>query len=179
LWTNIRTYRNNDDADKTLRKPTDNSPRESGVDVDKTIAIGKNKSTTDASTDAVQGGQMEVYELNGVKYNFKKIISESTGEGQIYLVERKGNVFVLKLYYPQFKPKEELFKILKSFDFPGIIKLHDYGVWTSPMGSTRSFELMEFLEGGTLDEVFFVRDAQKLRDIAVQQLRLWIFVTTI
>lgn len=155
------------DTEKTLRKDSQDTVRETaGTDTDKTIAVGKKPD--DVSGVTAKEGTSEVYELNGKKYNFKKIISESTGEGQIYLLERDGNVYVLKLYYPQFNPKAELLEILKSFDFPGIIKLFEYGVWTSAQGSKRSFELMEFLEGGTLDEVFFVKDAAKLKDLALQ-----------
>ena len=155
-----------DDTEKTLRKPSDAPVRETGgTEMDKTIAI--NRSNTAQEVPGMDDS-VDKYILNGKTYNHKRIISESTGEGEIHLVEHKNDIFVLKLYFPQFKPKEELFKLLKSFNFPGVMKLYDYGVWTSPRGSKRSFEIMEYLEGGTLDEVFFVRNAAKLREIALQ-----------
>jgi serine/threonine protein kinase len=183
------------DVEKTLRQPeeqTDKTLRSPAPDLDKTLRqtsgdgnktmrmslsdkkddLDKTKAINQQHSDGGvvnPKGEQSTYELNGKTYAFKKIISEHTGEAQIYLVEREGNAYILKLYYPQFKPRMALFEKLKSFDFPGMIKLYEYGEWTSPKtGSKRTFELMEYLEGGELDKIKFAGNADKLREIAIQ-----------
>lgn len=82
------------DTDKTLRKPTEPT-KDAGDTMDKTKAITKDQvPVVDNSNSAP-----EEFVLNGDSYKLKKIISESTGEAQIYLVENAGNDFILKLYY--------------------------------------------------------------------------------
>ena len=152
------------DTDKTLRKPTEPT-KDAGDTMDKTKAITKDQvPVVDNSNSAP-----EEFVLNGDSYKLKKIISESTGEAQIYLVENAGNDFILKLYYPQFKPKKELFEKLLSFNYPGIVKLFQFGEWqASPESNPRTFELMEYLQGGELDRVHFEKNEEKIREIAIQ-----------
>ncbi len=138
------------------------------IDLGKTKVLGKDKPS--GTTDDINLlTETDVYRLNDHVYSFKGLISENSGEAQIFLVERDGVNYVLKLYYPQFKPRMELLDKLRSFDFPGVVKLYDFGEWTNPKtGGKRTFELMEFLEGGELDKIKLDRDEARFRDIALQ-----------
>ncbi len=144
------------DADKTHRKPSENGDKtvRKSSDGDKTKAISKNQSQINKPK-AVP----EVFILNGESLKLIKIISENSSEAQIYLVEKDGKEYVLKLYYPQFKPKKELLSNIKLFDFQGIVKLFDFGEYGTSFESTpRFFELMEYLQGGQLGTISYAKD---------------------
>lgn len=107
---------------------------------------------------------IEKFLLNNGEYENIKILSTESGEASIYLVEKDSERSVLKLYYRDIKPKILLLDKIKSLDTNSIIKVHDFGK-TQIGGEIRYYELMEFAEGGTLDNSLPIRDAKKIKTI--------------
>jgi len=109
---------------------------------------------------------VDIFSLEGEEYRSIEILSNNSGEAQIYLVEKEGKKYVLKLYYPNFKPKENLLRVLWNMQFEFIVKLYAYGKMFIN-GSHRSYELMEYLEGGTLNEYVLDKNERQFKKIAL------------
>lgn len=111
-----------------------------------------------------------IYQLSGQLYQFVKVISTDTGEADLLLVENKGIQYVLKLYYPGIQTDKKLLELLKALGHTDIItELYDYGTWQDiANGHQRDYELMEFLEGGSLAEYSLEKNEEKLREFAIQ-----------
>lgn len=106
-----------------------------------------------------------VYAINGEIYRVVKSLASNSGEADVFLVESGDERYVLKIYFSNSKPKEELINIVSNMHFELIVKVVDYGVM-SINGHDHFFELMEYLEGGNLldfklnkNEVIFKRIA--------------------
>ncbi len=110
--------------------------------------------------------KVDSFDLHGKIYNVVKVLSETSGEAQVYLVHYKSQLYVLKLYYPNFSPKQELLKILAELETPYLVRLYDYGFLTQGT-SSRCYELMEYLEGGSLEDYPIENDEEKLKGIAM------------
>ena len=82
-------------------------------------------------------------DLNG--YSVLSVISENTGEATLFLVEREGRKYVLKLYHKNKTPKEELVYLIRSIDSPNVIKVLDSGYYFE-----RYYEVLEYYENGDL-----------------------------
>ncbi|MDL2299869.1 protein kinase [Bacteroides sp. OttesenSCG-928-E20] len=104
------------------------------------------------------------FDINGKNYKVVKIISDTSGEAQIYLLEFEDLHYVLKLYYPNFSPKQELLKILANINSDKLVRIFDYGFITAE-GSSRCYELMEYLEGDSLDSYNVNKDENLFRKI--------------
>ena len=96
--------------------------------------------------------------INGVTYRYESVLSKSTGEAEIFLLRQDGQLVVFKLYYQSFKPKQEILAPLKQLRHADIINVIDYGYFYD-----RFFEIMEYAQGGTLQQYLPVRDVQRLR----------------
>ena len=105
--------------------------------------------------------------LKGKKYKNIQSLSEDTGEAQVFLVERDGEKFVLKIYYPNFDVNKKVLQTVYNFDFEMIVKVYDFGK-TYVDGKHRYYELMEYLQGGTMQEYRLNGDMDKFRRIALQ-----------
>jgi len=101
--------------------------------------------------------------INSVNYYYQGIISKSTGEAQIFLLSNNGKKCVLKLYYPNFKPKEDIVRQLKQINHDNIINVIDYGYYHG-----RFFEIMDFAEGGTLDKYLPIKDVPRVKKIVAE-----------
>ena len=108
-----------------------------------------------------------VFSLKGVDYEEVRCLSDNSGEAQVYLVEREGKQYVLKLYYPNFDINKKLLQLVRSFQFEMIVDLLDYGR-TYKEGKNRYYELMEYLKGGTLKDVRINGDFNRFRRLALQ-----------
>lgn len=124
------------------------------------------KRLEDVSKATFISAKVDSFDLNGKKYSVVKVLSETSGEAQIYLVEFEGVQYVLKLYYPNFSPKQELLKVLAKLDSPYLVQLYDYGFLTQG-ASSRCYELMEYLEGGSLEDYPLLKNEEKIRKIAL------------
>jgi len=109
----------------------------------------------------------DYFMLKGVKYKKKDVLSENSGEAQVYLVERDGEEYVLKIYYPSFNVNKKLLQTIYNFKFEMIVTLFDYGK-TYVDGKSRFYELMEYLRGGTMSDYKLNGDFNKFRRIALQ-----------
>lgn len=97
----------------------------------------------DAST-----SQADKITLAGITYTIDKVLSDTTGEGEIFKLSNGGNVYVLKLYYPGYAPDMEVEKVLKESAGTGVlVDIIEYGT-TEYRGESRFFELMPFYGGG-------------------------------
>ena len=105
--------------------------------------------------------------LKGRLYKAVKCLSDNSGEAQVFLVEGDEGRMVLKVYYPNFVIKKTLMRIVQNFDFEMVVKVTDFGK-TYVDGKNRDYELMEYLEGGTLAEYDLNGDFNQFRRIALQ-----------
>ena len=105
--------------------------------------------------------------LKGVKYRNVQTLSDNSGEAQVFLVERGGEEYVLKVYYPNFEVNKKILQTVLNFDFEMIVRVFDYGK-TYVDGKHRYYELMEYLRGGTMTDYRLNGDLDKFRRIALQ-----------
>ena len=105
--------------------------------------------------------------LKGCRYKNIRCLSDNSGEAQVYLVERDEQQYVLKVYYPSFVIKKNLLKIVRNMNMEMIMRLMDYGK-TYVEGKNRDYELMEYMQGGTLNESSADGDLDQFRRVALQ-----------
>jgi hypothetical protein len=108
-----------------------------------------------------------MFNLKGLDYEQVTCLSDNSGEAQVYLVQREGKEYVLKLYYPNFDINKKLLQLVRSFQFEMIVDLQDYGR-TYVDGKNRYYELMEYLKGGTLKDVRINGDFNRFRRLTLQ-----------
>ena len=158
------------DGDKTTVM---DGERTSVMNGDRTMAYGDNSMETTMRPDSDMGDATSVgpvnniFNLRGVEYEQESVLSENTGEAQVYLVKKDGKEFVLKLYYPNFDINKKLLQVVRAFDFEMIVNLIDYGK-TYVDGKNRQYELMEYLRGGTLKDVKLNGNFNRFRRLALQ-----------
>lgn len=105
--------------------------------------------------------------LKGKVYHPVKCLSDSSGEAQVYLVEGSEGLMVLKVYYPNYTINKQVMPLIKSFSLEMIVHVADYGK-TYVEGKNRDYELMEYLQGGTLLDYDLNGDFNQFRRIALQ-----------
>lgn len=105
--------------------------------------------------------------LKGIQYRKIQCLSDNSGEAQVFLVEKDGEEYVLKVYYPNFDVNRKILQTVLNFDFEMIVHVFDYGK-TYVDGKHRYYELMEYLRGGTMAEYKLNGDMDKFRRIALQ-----------
>lgn len=108
--------------------------------------------------------------LNGQDYTYDGVISKSSGEAEIFLLRRQGTPLIFKLYNPNVKPKVEILAALKSLSHKDIVNVVDYGYFHD-----RFFEIMEYAEGGTLEQYVPIKDLARLRAIIAETLNAFEF----
>jgi serine/threonine protein kinase/ankyrin repeat protein len=115
--------------------------------------------------DAVKTGEVftpgQVIEINNKACAIESIVSMSSGEAVIYKVKIDGWPFVLKHYKintPLGDNAKEVLKKIKYDPKERIVKLSDFG-----RRYDQDYEIMEFAEGGTLDQ--YLKDNGPIKDI--------------
>ncbi|MCR4918201.1 MAG: protein kinase [Prevotella sp.] len=110
-----------------------------------------------------------IFWLKGLRYNLQRIISQGSGEGDVFLVrgEDRQDDEILKVYYPSFDVNKDLQKAIHSMHCEFVIDLRDFGK-TYVDGKMRNYELMEYMQGGTLQEYELGGDMQAFRRITLQ-----------
>lgn len=111
--------------------------------------------------------QGECFILKGTQYNLVRTLSANSGEAQILLVNHNDQEYVLKVYYPNYDINKKLMQAIHSLHFELIVRLDDFGK-TYVDGKHRCYELMEYLQGGTLQEYNLNGDYNQFRRIALQ-----------
>lgn len=108
-----------------------------------------------------------VFVLKGKSYQKLNCLSDNSGEAQVFLVEREGKEYVLKVYYPNFSVDKKLLQTIRSLQFEMIVNLIDYGkTWVD--AKHRYYELMEYLRGGTMQDYQLQGDLNQFRRLALQ-----------
>lgn len=105
--------------------------------------------------------------LKGRVYRSIRCLSDNSGEAQVFLVEGDEGEMVLKVYYPKFTIQKTLMRIIQNFHLEMIVRITDFGK-TYVDGKSRDYELMEYLQGGTLGEYTLDGDFSQFRRIALQ-----------
>ena len=105
--------------------------------------------------------------LKGERYRNVQVLSDNSGEAQVFLVENDGKEYVLKVYYPNFDVNKKILQTVLNFNFEMIVKVFDYGK-TYVDGKHRYYELMEYLRGGTMADYKLNGDMDTFRRIALQ-----------
>ena len=113
------------------------------------------------------------YLIGGLNYKVIDILSEGTGEAQIFLVENKGEKYVLKLYYAGIEPppNHHILEIIRQTPHSGLlVDIIDHGQWNNPHVSDelRHYEIMTYCSGGSLDKINLKGNERKLCEIAKQ-----------
>lgn len=107
------------------------------------------------------------FTIQGKTYEKLECLSDNSGEAQVFLVAFEGQKMVLKIYYPNFKVKTQVSRIIYNADFEMIVRLYGFGkIYIE--GVRRDYELMEYLSGGTLMDYHLDGDENKFRHIALQ-----------
>ena len=152
------------DSDHTIRMPD-------GGDTERTLRRDNDGGGSGATAwQADAGGDSQVpavFRLKGREYEQVKLLSDNSGEAQVFLVSREGKEYVLKVYYPNFSISKNLLQTIRSFQFEMIVQLMEYGK-TYLDGKSRYYELMEYLRGGTLRDLSLNGDMKRFRRIALQ-----------
>ncbi|MDR1054668.1 MAG: protein kinase [Prevotellaceae bacterium] len=170
-----------DSSNESTRKAGSGSSNESTHKASSNIETGEDYLTTKKAKSIQEsllhaGDRSKIFdsfELKGITYNRVETISTNTGEGQIYLVETtiqgRNHQFVLKLYNrivddemrTEFEQTiTEILSRVTTIDNYNIVKVFDYGKCSVCDGKPileREYELMEYLRGGTLNDVFPVK----------------------
>jgi serine/threonine protein kinase/uncharacterized protein YgiM (DUF1202 family) len=92
---------------------------------------------------------------------------KSSGEADVYTIKIDGDTYIFKHYHPD-KPlsdtAREVLSRIKNSPHDRIIKIIDFGKYNN-----QDYEIMEFAEGGTLDEYLkqrsAINDEKKLKNI--------------
>ena len=151
-------------ADSTIRPAGIALPAEDKVITDKTMRPAEPMTTTVEEDFSADGGY---FILKGEKYRNQECLSDNSGEAQVFLVDKNGQDYVLKIYYPNFDVNKKLLQTIYNFNFEMVVDLMDYGK-TYVGGKHRSYELMEYLRGGNLGDYHLNGDMDKFRRIALQ-----------
>jgi serine/threonine protein kinase len=158
-----------DESLKTQRPTTDTSRTMRVADMPKTGTTGDatiRPSGSVASSKNAQGGDVE-FLLKGRTYHSVRCLSDNSGEAQVFLVNGDEGERVLKVYYPNFSIKKTLLRIIQNSNMEMIVRIDDYGK-TYVDGKNRDYELMEYLQGGTLNRYDLDGDFNQFRRIALQ-----------
>ena len=164
----------NPDVDKTVHvEPAGGDATVRPTSMDQAVPSGSMDMTMRTTTDhgqdvsATQDVAGDYFVLKGVRYKNKQCLSESSGEAQVYLVERDGEEYVLKIYYPTFNVNKKMLQAIYNFKFEMVVSLIDYGkVYVD--GKSRNYELMEYLRGGSMVDYHLNGDLNQFRRIALQ-----------
>lgn len=113
------------------------------------------------------------FELEGREYKNEGILSDSSGEAIIFTVNREGTKYALKLYYhdPEHRPNHAILEKISKLKGSGLlVNIVSHGEWENPaaLGEKLDYELMDFCEGGSMDNVVLNSDEKKLSEVAVR-----------
>lgn len=111
--------------------------------------------------------------LDGVKYRNEGILSDSSGEALVFTLTSAGRKYALKLYYydPDHRPNHKILEKIRQLGESGLlVKIISHGEWVNPASPSEKndYELMEFCEGGSLENVVLEGDEKALAEVAVR-----------
>lgn len=115
----------------------------------------------------VVSAESTTFSLNGYAYTCRERFTMESGEAQVYLVEREGQEYVLKVYYPNYHFSEATLQSVCAIHTEFVMRVYEYG-HTYVGGQERDYELMEYLRGGTLKDYNLSANFNIFRAIALQ-----------
>lgn len=113
-----------------------------------TLRMNKKGQVAATARSTARAAQRE-YVLRGVAYEYVSTICENSGEANVVRVQRGGQDYALKIYFPDIDINRETLRIVANIDCEFIIRIYDFG-YIYIEGKKRAYELMEYLQGGTL-----------------------------
>lgn len=161
-------------ADKTLKPQAVADKTLSSQVADKTLRPAGSDASIKREIKELEESSKDVeseYLLNGVTYKTVKVLSTSSGEARILLVENKGQQYVLKLYYYGQHPDHEILEMIHKVAGSGLlVDIIAHGYWTNPKRTDEQldFELMNYCSGGSLDKINLRGNEEKFREIAIR-----------
>ena len=161
-------------ADKTLKPQVVADKTLSSQVADKTLRPAGSDASIKREIKELEESSKDVeseYLLNGVTYKTVKVLSTSSGEARILLVENKGQQYVLKLYYYGQHPDHEILEMIHKVAGSGLlVDIIAHGYWTNPKRTDEQldFELMNYCSGGSLDKINLRGNEEKFREIAIR-----------
>lgn len=116
------------------------------------------------SSDATnsQAVNIRMFPFNGKEYQVIRMIA-SSGEAEVYEVSDNEGSKVLKYYFSNYKPKDEIIGKLRSIKRDDVIVPLEYGYYQD-----RFMEINEYMSGGTLGDILPLRDTRQIRSIVRQ-----------
>ena len=100
--------------------------------------------------------------LGGKDYNIEDLIA-SSGEFEVFEAENAGNKFVIKYYFSNYKPKDEVIRKLQGLQRKDVLSPMEYG-----QHGDRFWEINEYMYGGTFDKVIPLRDISHIKSLLRQ-----------
>ncbi|MDD2512448.1 MAG: protein kinase [Proteiniphilum sp.] len=115
---------------------------------------------------------IQEFYLNGKRFPVLSLLSQGTGEADVYLIAEDGKKLALKLYHYgiQPPPDHELMDAVSRLAGSGLlVDILDHGKCTHPLTrQERDYELMAYYAGGSLAEMEVKGDEQLLGEIALR-----------
>ena len=112
----------NQNLDGTMRTPSNSVPA-----ADMMAAGDTTRRSSEPMGNNTVLNDSDFFTLKGEKYHNQKCLSDNSGEAQVFLVDKDGNDYVLKVYYPNFDVNKKLLQTIHNLDFEMIVSLIDYG----------------------------------------------------
>lgn len=175
----IRPSSGGGDGSKTMRND-DGQPKavNQGVAAVAGAGVGVGKADKKDVADVTRTHE-PFYKLGGITYKVKSVISASTGEAMVLLVENGGNTYVLKLYYEGIHPNHDILAKVESVRKMGLlVETVAHGVWSradnqqkatdADRAVRRDYELMLYYPHGTMDQLNLRGDEKKMSEYFVQ-----------
>ena len=97
--------------------------------------------------------------IKGKTYKITELLAKS-GESEVYLANEGNEKRVIKIYYKNFRPKNNVLQTLLGLKHPDIIPLLNYDYYQGQF-----CEVLEYAAGGSLEELMPIRDLSALKDI--------------
>ncbi len=134
---------------------------------------GVRRPKTVANTQSTGRSQWpDEFVLDNVKYKNDGILSNSSGEAIVFTVSRSDKKYALKIYYydPDHRPNHKILEKIKALGGSGlVVNIVSHGQWKNPnAGEVNDYELMDFCEGGSLENVNLQGDEKALAEVAVR-----------
>lgn len=169
------TIRPNDSS--TVRPGTSPTVRPGGNSTvrpggNSTVRPGSSTVRPQAGSNAVGGATPSMgnrqhedrYVLRGYTYNTRRVLSASTGEAIVLLLENGGRNYVMKLYDVDKKPDETVLNTIKKLQKSGRV----FAVLDTGMYQNRFYELMAYYTGTTLLDMDIKKSEKRLGELIAQ-----------
>ncbi len=114
-----------DQRDQTLRGDNDSTMHPETVEPELSAIDGTARADGIVAVD--ENITDEYFILKGVNYRRVSVLSNNSGEAQVFLVEHDDQTFVLKIYYPNFNVNRKILQTVYNFGFELIVRVYDYG----------------------------------------------------